>query len=228
MAQEAFSIHHDIIRPVTLNYLRYLPPDYGQDPDKKWPLILFLHGAGERGDDLNLIKPHGIPRIVEERAAAGDPLPFVTLSPQCPMDHRWSDYLPVLEQLLTEALNNLNIDPLQVYLTGLSMGGFGAWHLAVEYPQYFAALAPVCGGGSRVYGFPERVCTIRDIPAWVFHGAKDDIVPIQESEIMVDTLKACGGDVRFTVYPNAGHDSWTETYSNPELYAWFLAHPKAG
>lgn len=223
MPQKPLTIHYEISKQVSLDYLQYLPQDHGKDPTKKWPMILFLHGAGERGDDINLVKKHGIARVVEERD-----LPFVTIAPQCPVNHWWSDFLPVLDSLVSQAVQTLNVDPLRVYLTGLSMGGFGTWHLAAEYPHRFAAIAPICGGVSWMYGFPQRVSEIAHVPTWVFHGAKDSIVPVKASEDMVSALKDCGSDVRFTVYPEADHDSWTETYNNPELYDWFLAHSKAG
>lgn len=222
MPQETLSVDRDIIEHLHLDYLRYLPPDYDKDPAKKWPLILFLHGAGERGDDLNLIKKHGLPKVVEERD-----IPFVMVAPQCPLNHWWSDFLPALDDILEYSITSLNVDPQQVYLTGLSMGGFGTWHMAVEYPHRFAAIAPVCGSNSWMYGIINRLCVITDIPTWVFHGAKDDIVPLKASQDMVEQLQACGGDVRFTIYPEAMHDSWTETYNNPEFYQWLLSHKKA-
>lgn len=223
MAQEALTFHKLISQSVSLNYLRHLPADYGKEAGKKWPMILFLHGAGERGEDIQMIKKHGIPRVVEERD-----LPFVTVSPQCPVNHWWTDYLPFLDGLIDQSIHTLDVDPNRIYLTGISMGGYGTWHMAVEYPQRFAAIAPICGGGGWMYGFPMRVAEIAKLPVWAFHGAKDDVVPLRESQVLVDTLKACGGDVRFTIYPEAKHDSWTETYNNPELYDWFLSHQKAG
>ncbi len=222
MTQQIHTIQREIVRSASLEYLRCLPKGYGETPGKKWPLILFLHGAGERGCDIEQVKKHGIARVVEERD-----LPFVTLAPQCPANHWWSDYLPALDDLLTEAIAGLNIDPRRIYLTGLSMGGFGTWHMAAEYPRRFAAIVPICGGMAWMYGFPERVSEMACIPTWVFHGAKDSVVPLGASQAMVARLNACGGDVRFTIYPDADHDSWTETYNNPELYDWLLSHQKA-
>jgi predicted peptidase len=108
-----------------------------------------------------------------------------------------------------------------VYLTGLSMGGFGSWALACRYPERFAAVAPICGGGDRY-----RVSRLKDVPVWVFHGAKDPVVPVQASVDMVEALKKAGGNVQLTVYPEAQHDSWTETYNNSKLYEWFLSHKR--
>lgn len=194
------------------NYLLFLPNHYLDRPEP-WPLILFLHGAGERGNDLKLIKAHGIPKIVEERKD----FPFIAVSPQCPDGQYW---IPdMLTLLLDEVEAAHRVDSDRIYLTGISMGGYGAWRMALDYPYRFAAIAPVCGGGT-----PEEACRIRHLPAWVFHGARDRVVPISESEDMVIALKRCGGNVRFTVYPTAGHDSWTETYNNKELYEWFVQH----
>ncbi len=221
MPQEALTYEKDYIQHVHLDYLRYLPKRYGINPGQKWPLILFLHGAGERGSDLDFIRRHGIPKVAEEMD-----LQFVALSPQCPADHWWSDFLPALDDLLTFTITTFDIDPDRIYLTGLSMGGFGTWHLAAEHPERFAAIAPICGGGPWQYGFPERVCSLKNIPTWVFHGEKDPVVPVEASKSMVDALTACGGNVRLTVYPACGHDSWSQTYDNPELYQWFLEHQR--
>ncbi len=116
------------------------------------------------------------------------------------------------------------VDTERIYLSGLSMGGNGTWHFAAAYPDRFAAIAPVCGWGDFFAGFPERVCLLKQVPVWAFHGAQDTVVPLAGSQVLVDKLQECGGDVRLTIYPDATHDSWTETYDNPELYTWFLSH----
>ena len=121
--------------------------------------------------------------------------------------------------LSMELYSKLNVDQGRVYCTGLSMGGFGTWELAITYPQLFAAIVPICGGGS-----PYIAARIRHIPTWVFHGGRDNVVPLYESQRMVDALKRAGANVQLTVYPEAGHDSWTETYNNPDLYTWLLSH----
>jgi len=196
----------------SIKYLLYLPDD-DENSENHWPLILFLHGAGERGDDLSRVKSHGPPRLVNE----GRSLPFIIVSPQCPENQRWEP--EKLKLLLDQIITNYRVDQSRIYLTGLSMGGFGTWAMAAEYPNQFAAIAPVCGGGN-----PAAAKKLSHIPAWVFHGAKDDLVPIKKSEEMVNALKREDGNVRFTVYPEAGHDSWTETYNNQELYIWMLKH----
>ncbi len=216
--QQGYKFETEIVKKVQLNYLLFLPKDYASDPEKKFPMILFLHGAGERGDDLQLLKLHGIPKIVEK----DENFPFIAVSPQCPSESWWTMELEALEALLKDIIKRYNVDVDRIYLTGLSMGGYGTWSLAIRNPNVFAAIAPICGGGD-----PKKVCAIKDVPAWVFHGAKDEIVPLKQSENMVKALKECGGNVQFTVYPEAGHDSWTETYNNPELYEWFLKHSRS-
>jgi len=208
-----------ITRTVRLDYLLFLPKGYGTNPEQKWPLILFLHGAGERGDDLELVKKHGIPKIVEQR----EDFPFIAVSPQCPKFSWWTVEIHALSALLDEVTAKYAVDTDRFYLTGLSMGGSGTWRLTIAYPERFAAIAPICGRGD-----PENVCALKGIPVWAFHGAKDTVVSSEDSERMVNALKECGGDARLTVYPEAGHDSWTQTYDNPELYEWFLKHTRRG
>lgn len=206
-----------------LDYLLSLPLQYTSE-EADWPLILFLHGAGERGDNLQLLRKHGIPRIVSEMAD----FPFITISPQCPENDWWLNRLQDLKFLLDTVVKQYRVDASKMYLTGLSMGGFGTWHMAVEYPDLFAAIAPVCGGGLGILGFPERVLEIKDLPIWAFHGGKDNIVSVEESRILIRTLKDAGGNPMLKIYPEAGHDSWTETYSDPELYEWFMSNRKLG
>ena len=220
MAQRAHTLEKEITRTVRLNYLLFLPMGYAANMQKKWPLMLFLHGAGERGDDLELVKRHGIPRVVEEQVD----FPFIAVSPQCPGDSWWTNEIESLAALLDEIVATHAVDLDRIYLTGLSMGGYGSWHLAVAYPDRFAAIVPICGGGAWYARLPEKVCVLKDVPIWAFHGARDRSVPLTESQKLVNALKGCGGNVRFTIYPYVEHDSWTRTYSNPELYRWFLQH----
>jgi predicted peptidase len=196
-----------------LDYLLFLPPEYGKS-DRSWPMILFLHGAGESGNDLEKVKVHGPPKIVETKPD----FPFILVSPQSP-GRGWNT--DVLCALLDEVLANHRVDPDRVYLTGLSMGGFGTWALAAAHPERFAAIAPICGGGN-----PSDAPKLAKLPIWVFHGAKDTLAPVKRSEEMVEAIKAAGGNVRFTVYPDSGHDSWTATYNNPDFYQWLLAQKR--
>lgn len=209
--QHGYTFTKKVTRTVTGQYLLYLPKGY-ETEKKHWPLIMFLHGAGERGDTLDLVKKHGPPKIVANR----DDFPFIVVSPQCPKDQWWS--VEMLEVLLEDIIKKYRVDENRVYLTGLSMGGFGTWALALARPDLFAAIAPICGGGSV-----HEVCRIKNVPVWAFHGAKDMVVPVARSQELVDALQKCGSNVKLTIYPEAGHDSWTETYDNPALYDWLLS-----
>lgn len=205
---------------VRLPYLLYLPDAYPTST-QKWPLMLFLHGAGERGSDLQKVTVHGPPKLI---ASAGKQFPFIIVSPQCPAYEFWSNghMLETLNALLDDIIARYRVDMDRIYVTGLSMGGYGTWHLALAYPERFAAIAPICGKGD-----PARAARLKNVPVWAFHGARDDMVPLAGSADMVDALKKAGGDVRFTIYPEAGHDAWTETYNNPKLYEWLLQHKRA-
>ena len=199
------------------NYLLYLPDGYATSK-REWPLILFLHGAGERGDDPAKIASHGPPKMIARENHA---FPFIIVSPQCPAEEWWSNPMQVrfLNALLDDVVARYRVDRSRIYLTGLSMGGFGTWSLAAAHPERFAAIAPICGGGD-----PAVAARLAGLPIWVFHGAKDPTVPLRKSEEMVEALKKAGADVKFTVYPEAAHDSWSATYANPGLYDWFLQH----
>lgn len=204
-----------IMLTVSSDYLLYLPQSYNDDTTKMWPLVLFLHGKGERGKNLELVKRNGPTKSV----AGGKEFEFILLAPQCPDNDTWS--VETLRALLDEVEEGYRVDSNRIYLTGLSLGGWGIWNLAIAYPERFAAIAPVCGRTDRY--MVERVCRLNNIPTWVFHGAKDDVVPLSDSEAMVKALQACGGDVKFTVYPDANHNSWDATYDNPEFYEWLLS-----
>jgi predicted peptidase len=215
VTQKPLSFERQITKSVHLQYLLHLPPGYNKR--RRWPLILFLHGMGERGSELEAVKVHGIPRVAEEKPELL--ARFITISPQCPANTYWTHELDALNGLLDHALEQYSVDPTRIYLTGLSMGGFGTWFLGMSCPERFAAMVPICGGGE-----PYGAVLLKDVPIWVFHGAKDRIVRPAESRRMVRALKAAGGNVKLTIYPEAEHDSWTETYNNPELYDWFLQH----
>jgi predicted peptidase len=198
----------------SIRYWLYLPPGYGQH-EKRWPMLLFLHGAGESGEDLEKVKKHGPPKIVE----TGKDFPLLVVSPQS----RRRGWRPeVLRALIDHVVSDHQVDPDRIYVTGLSMGGFGTWALAAADPERIAAIVPICGGGD-----PNSVGRIGHLPAWVFHGGKDDVVPISESKRLVQAIRASGGNVRFTIYPQADHDSWTRTYDNPRLYEWLLEQKRS-
>lgn len=206
-------------------YLVQFPGNFEGDSRRhyKWPIILFLHGMGERGSCIEMVKKHGPTKI----AAIDREFPFIVVSPQCPQGHWWRTEW--LEALLDEICETLPIDASRIYLTGLSMGGFGTWNLAMACPERFAAIAPVCGGGDPYppFGYDEKKSqSLRALPIWTFHGAMDTVVKIEETERMVRILRHFGCNIEFTVYPEAEHNCWTQTYENPKLYDWFLKQRK--
>jgi predicted peptidase len=208
-------------RDIAIPYLLYVPAGYSESQDgEPWPLMLFLHGLGESGDgQLQRVRKHGPPKIVERQKD----FPFIVVAPQCPWPQKgqyrdaWKPDL--LMRLIDHVSGRLRVDADRVYVTGLSMGGYGTWRLAAAYPERFAAAVPICGGGD-----PNAADQLARVPIWCFHGAKDPVVPLSESEKMVEAIKKANGEVRLTVYPNAKHDSWTETYDNPKVYEWLLSH----
>lgn len=193
----------------SIGYLLYLPKEHDAKKDQKFPVVLFLHGSGERGSDINKVKVHGPPKLVEK----GKDLPFIVISPQCPEKQWWNASL--LADLIDDVVKNHRGDADRIICTGLSMGGFGTWDLCSKYPDKFAAAVPICGGGN-----PATVSAMKNIPTWVFHGDKDTAVKIDASQKMVDALKAAGGNVEFTIYPGVGHDSWTKTYDDAKVWEW--------
>ena len=221
MVQKAQTYQGKIVKQVTSNYLLFLPTGYDAAAAKKWPLILFLHGSGERGTNVWNVAKHGPPKIVKNRPD----FPFIVVSPQCPSGQTWSN--EVLLGLLDDITAKYKVDKKRIYLTGLSMGGFGTWSLGLANPDRFAAIAPICGGGDPItilVADARRTKALKALPVWAFHGGKDPVVKTEESVRMVDALKKIGNDAKLTIYPEAQHDSWTETYNNQALYDWFLEH----
>lgn len=200
-----------VARVLSYRYLAAVPAGTGP-----WPLLLFLHGSGERGAKLETVKRHGPPRLIVE----GREFPYVVLAPQCPRGQWWS--AETLEALLDHAQATYPIDPDRVWVTGISMGGYGAWALATRCPRRLAALVPICGGGS-----PRLARNLREVPVWAFHGAHDDTVAPGESAAMVEALRRAGGNARLTIYPDLGHDCWTRAYTEPELWEWLEARVRA-
>lgn len=199
----------------TLRHAVYLPPMYDEQPDARWPLLIFLHGAGERGDNLEGVYRHGPLREVRE----GRDFPFVIIAPQIDGQDFWACYAQTLNMMLDGWLEQYRLDPARVYLTGLSMGGTGTWMWGMMNPRRFAAIMPLCGTG---------ICwcagNLKSVPVWAFHGDQDDTVPLEESVRMVERLNRSGGQARLTVCEGAGHDCWSETYRREDVYAWLLSH----
>ncbi len=204
-----------LTKEVALDYLLYEPDDVAAK--SSWPLVLFLHGAGERGKDLDLVALHGPPKHV----AAGDSFPFFLVSPQCAENAWWQP--DELRALLVDLLARLPIDPDRVYVTGLSMGGFGSFGLAGLAPELLAACLPICGGGERS---AARAIAAAQLPVWACHGDADPVVPCSESERMVGLIQQFGGDATLTVYPGVDHDSWSQTYADRGWYEWLLQHTR--
>jgi predicted peptidase len=219
------------------DYLVSQPQDSTATPPTGWPLILSLHGAAQRGAEEEAVTRLGLPRLLSgaaELTAAEMVMSrdiaarFVVVAPQCPHYEVWNE-VEVLS-VLDEACGRFHLDLARVYLTGFSMGGFGAWLVGLRQPQRFAALVPICGGGriadiaAAVANHPEA---LRRLGVWAFHGACDRVVPLEESQRMIDELRRRAvPDVHFTIYPEGGHDVWSATYANPELYAWLLRHAR--
>ena len=210
----AQSFASEVTIKIGYKYLLTLPEGYDAAGGKKWPLLVFLHGAGERGDNLELLKKHGPPKLI----AAGRKFEAIVASPQAPAGEVWN---PHGVKALVDAIGKQHqVDGSRIYLTGLSMGGFGTFDTLAHHPGVFAAAIPICGGaGINVLKFSA----LRDLPIWIFHGAKDTTVPVSFSEMAAGWFKRAGApNVKFTVYPEAGHDSWTQTYDNPEVWKWLF------
>ena len=214
-------------------YLLYLPEGYGTDPDKEWPLIVFLHGSGyDAGEnDSAWMMQSGLPEVLY-KGDQPEEFPFIVISPQAlPGNTWWSGDMPVLlNAVIDEVAKTYQVDTTRIYLTGLSMGGYGTWYMATGYPEKFAAVASISGSGYRTETIPplETLCLLKDTPIWAIHGAQDLISDPKASELYAGTLRdSCDGDVKWTLYPDAGHlQTFTRAYRDPELYDWFLAHTR--
>ena len=201
---------------VSSHYLLDLPKDYDEKTD--WPLLVFLHGYGQSGDDLQIVRENGPPKLFGE----GKQFPFVLASPQCPTGFYWRGNVVI--GLIDHLIENYSIDPNRIYLTGLSMGGYGTWQISHEYPERFAAVAPVCGGG--LFVSPYFMDRLKNLPVWAFHDKRDDVIPYQESFSMVKGVNAAGGNAKLTTFDEGKHNISEEAYNNDELYDWFLKHSK--
>jgi predicted peptidase len=198
-------------------YAQYLPKDY--DGKKKFPLVLFLHGAGERGEDLDVACRHGYMKHVRE---SGAEYPFIIVAPQCPNGKFWGCYTESLLAFLEDICATLAVDTDRVYLTGFSMGGTGTWMLSMAAPERFAAIAPICGSG--IYWYGEA---LKNIPIMIYHGDCDDIVPIYNSIEMVRSVNKRGGNAQIKVLYGVMHNAWDAAYQGDELYTWLLSHKRA-
>ncbi|WP_309384170.1 sugar-binding protein [Cerasicoccus frondis] len=197
----------------TFEYLKFLPEDYA-DNDQDYPLILFLHGAGNRGADANELRDHYLPVVLKDKPG----FPAIVLAPQCHAGGWWSgEQLDKLNELLLAETEKERVDLDRVYLTGLSMGGYGTWDMMRAYPDWFAAFLSVCGGRGK-HGMENFAAT----PGWAIHGLADTIVPAAHTEEVVEAFRAAGGDIEMTLLPGVGHDAWLEAYDSPKYILWLL------
>jgi predicted peptidase len=221
----------------TFRYQVFVPQNF--ESQKKWPVILFLHGVGERGNDGLKQTDIGIAHAIRKDASR---FPFIVVIPQCRGDKRWIDPVMQAQALATleHSIKEFHGDRQHIYLTGLSMGGYGTWEMAAQHPGKFAAYVPICGG---IFGPPkvpearvslasdpgvsdpyaETARRIGSTPVWVFHGDVDDTVPVEESRKMVAALRSANANARYTEYPGVSHNSWDKAYAEPELVPWMLA-----
>lgn len=197
-------------------YVVYVPPEY--DPSETWPMVVFLHGAGERGDDGIDQTRVGIGPAIQ---SAPERFPCIVVMPQCPVNIMWPAVAPQIDAVIADTLASYNVDESRMYLTGLSMGGYGTFMYGADNIERFAALAPICGGG-RV----TDAAKLATVPMWVFHGGADPVVTPDKSRTMVEAIEAAGGDVQYTEYPGVGHNSWDAAYGDPALMEWMLSKRK--
>ena len=195
-----------------LKYYLYYPEEYDSEVDKEFGLLLFLHGGGESGGNLEEIKENGPPKLLVE----GKQFPFLVLAPQNPHKKKWWNTEAVV-QLLDSVVETNRVDKKRIYLTGLSRGGSAAWELSTQYPDKFAAMAVVCG----MAPLPYAHWIDRKMPIWVFHGDQDEVISVEESDKMVAKLKEMDYNVKYTRYKGVGHNSWSRAYTNDSLYKWF-------
>jgi len=208
-------------KDVHYHYLSYLPKDYRADPEKKWPLIIYLHGGSDRGTDLKKLYASGIP----DQIYRGREFPFIILSPQCPEHIRWSTD-NWFENFFKEVTSKYRIDTNRVYLTGVSLGGSGTWYIAIKYKDKFAAIAPISGFTSHMDYIDKNIDQLMDMPIWAFHGKIDLVVPFDETERIIKKLRGKNAELKFSVEPEVGHWIHWQVYPNQELYDWFLKHTK--
>ena len=233
-AQETGFLNRKIeLQGITYRYQVYLPEDWRRDDHKQWPIILFLHGRGERGSEGMWQTQIGLPEQVRDHP---ERWPFVIVMPQCPLPGYWTDpeMMAMAMATLDQESAEFHADPERTYLSGLSLGGYGAWELARLYPKRWAAIAIASGGIFWSYA-PERwlqestlpeeyAHALGHTPIWLFHGTDDNVVPTRESELMYEAIKGAGGRVRLWLYEGLKHDCWTRAYNDPELPRWLLTH----
>jgi predicted peptidase len=209
-------------RVVQVNYLLYVPAAYGRHPKRRWPLIVFLHGGGERGNDLRLLTNQPLPKTLARTTR----FPAIVVSPQLPLRFTfWSNMIDPVDAVVRRLAARYTIDRRRLYLTGLSTGGFGVWEYGLRHPHRFAALVPIAGGYPGTSGPPAGICALRNLPIWAFHGAEDTTVLPYQEEALVKALRRCGSRVaRFTLLAGVDHSgSWVRAYKDASLWRWLFA-----
>ncbi len=201
-----------ILQFEAIKYVTRFPDGY--KGGQKYPVVIFLHGAGSRGDDIDLLVNNPYFEIIDKHSD----FPFITIVPQC-SGNTWFDVFEQLKRLVCKIANEGFTDKERIYLMGASMGGYATWQMAMSLPELFAAIVPICGGG--MYWNASRLV---NVPVWAFHGAKDNVVQLEESVKMVDAVNRCGGNAKLTVYPENQHDAWSDTYNNYEVFEWMLSN----
>ncbi len=218
---------------LSLNYRLLLPKNY--DPSRQYPFVLFFHGAGERGDDNRTQLRVAVG--VFAQPANREKFPCFVVAPQCPAGKQWvnvpwgddsevqpaepSESMRLAMELFDQLQNKYNVDPKRLYVTGLSMGGFGTWDAITRWPDRFAAAIPVCGGGDE-----KQAYKVAKLPLWAFHGAVDTVVKTHRSRDMIAAIKQAGGNPKYTEYPGVGHDLWQRVYGEPELLPWLFSQSR--
>ena len=198
----------------TIDYVMCFPDDYS--PDKKYPLLIYLHGAGSRGGDISIVSDAVTGPIGEINR--GHRLPFIIAAPQCNAK-MWFEISETVLGFIDMVAARQDVDRTRIYLSGTSMGGYACWYFAMFRADTFAAILPVCGGG-----LPAFASYLKGLPVWAHHGALDNVVDVNESLAMVRQLRRLGSEVRLTIYPDREHDSWVPAFADPEVYTWLLTH----
>ncbi len=207
-------MNNEIFEFEGMQYVVAYPDSYNKD--KKYPLLIYMHGAGTRGTNTELL----VKSVFLAGYESQPEHPFLVVMPLC-HQNTWFDLFETLKGFMERLRRRPDVDDRRVYLTGASMGGYATWQLAMSMPEVFAAIVPVCGGGMY-----WNVARLEKVPVWAFHGGKDQTVLPRESEILVERLKQKGGNAKLTIYPENGHNAWTDTYYNSEVYGWLLSHQK--
>ncbi|MCI0691441.1 prolyl oligopeptidase family serine peptidase [candidate division KSB1 bacterium] len=213
----------------SMRYLLFIPNEY--DKQKKYPLVLWLHGGGARGDSLKLILSWGDKQgpLFFARAGNQSAYPCFILAPQCPVGKFWSDpdsekprdEIRLVLEILDSIQKEFSVDAARLYVMGISMGGYGAWDIIARRPNTFAAAVPICGGGN-----PAKAASMKKTSIWAFHGDADNLVDVKESRRMIEAIKRAGGKPRYTEYQGVGHNAWERAFAEPDFLAWIFSQSR--